>query len=116
MSRQKTQEDWGSRVSEEGEDETQVNPGTKPNASPPKPPHANPDAIEHGLLRDAGPAKQEGGRDESQVSAPTVSLHPTSQSQGDANAEVGEHRIIDAVNLSVYGSVPEAMQSKFKYP
>lgn len=29
------------------------NPGTKPNAGQPKPLHANPDAIEHGLLRGA---------------------------------------------------------------
>lgn len=127
MAKPQKSEDWGGKSQgpdtqapddrhPTGSDGSEINPGTKPNASPEKPPHGNPDAIEHGLLRDAGPAQQEGGRDESQVAAPTVSLYPTSQPQSENDAEPGNHRIIDNVNLVIYGSVPEAMQMQFKYP
>jgi len=97
MAKQQPAPDW----TETTIDTSQVNPGTKPDASAPKPPHGNPDAVEHAMIKGAGPAHAEGGRDEGQIAAPTVSLYPTSQPQGDAKAETGEHRIIDRASLKL---------------
>lgn len=92
-------------------------PGNKPNAAQPRPEHPNPDAVDHAMIRGAGPAENEGGRDESQVAAPTVSMYPSSQPQGDANAaEVGEHRIIDNASMRLNSYIPEATHIDSKYP
>lgn len=119
-------EDWGksqgpdtsppSDANPTGTDGTEINPGTKPDAAQPTPPHGNPDAVEHAMIAGVGEGKQAGGRDESQVAAPTVSLYPSSQPQGEADAEIGEHRIIDKVNMQLYGSVPVASYQKINYP
>lgn len=97
---------------------TDPNPGTKPNAQAPAPPHGNPDAVEHAMTGEAGGNKQEGGKDEGLASPPTVSLHPTSEPQGDADAEIGEHRMIDEVNFDMFKtSVPTATQmDDLNYP
>lgn len=99
-----------------GSDQSEINPGTKPNAAQPAPPHGNPDAVEHAMIEGAGADKKAGGRDESQVAAPTVSLYPSSQPQGESDAEVGEHRIIDKVNMGNFSSVPKDMQQQIYYP
>lgn len=113
MAKQQPTPDW----TETTTDTSQVNPGTKPDASAPKPPHGNPDAVEHAMIKGAGPAHAEGGRDEGQIAAPTVSLHPTSQPQGDADAKIGEHRMIDDVNFGLFkSSVPTATQMEVDYP
>lgn len=92
-------------------------PGNKPNAAQPRPEHSNPDAVDHAMIKGAGgPGTGEGGRDESQVAAPTVSMYPTSQPQGDAKAEVGEHRIIDKASMKINGHIPEATHIESKYP
>jgi len=94
-----------------------TNPGTKPNAEAPQPKHANPDAVDHAMIGEAGGGKQSGGRDESQVSAPTVSMHPTSQPQGDADAEIGEHRMIDYASMRLNSTtVPDHGWVDLNYP
>lgn len=90
------------------------NPGTKPNANPPAPLHANPDAIEHAAIGEV--AKQQGGKDMSQIDAPIVSMHPTSEPQGDAKAKAGEHRIIDNANFKLNHYLPEIGHVDFNYP
>jgi len=90
------------------------NPGTKPNAGQVKPPHGNPDAVEHALLKQ--PDTQEGGKEMGLVNAPITSLHPTSQPQGEADAEIGEHRIIDNANLQLNHYLPQEGHTKFNYP
>jgi len=98
-------------------DPKQVNPGTKPDASKPVPAHKNPDTVDHAMIKGAGPAEAEGGRDESQVAAPTVSLHPTSQPQGDAAAKIGEHRIFDKASLRLHSTtVPDEAWLDLNYP
>lgn len=92
-------------------------PGNKPNAAQPRPEHPNPDAVDHAMIKGAGDNKQTGGRDESQVSAPTVSMYPTSQPQGDAKAEVGEHRIIDNASLRLNSTtIPDQAWTDLNYP
>lgn len=91
-----------------------TNPGTKPNAAQPKPSHANPEAVDHALIGSVD--KQEGGKDMGLVKAPIVSMHPTSQPQGDADAEIGEHRIIHNANLKLNHYLPEQGHVKFNYP
>lgn len=71
------------------------NPGIKPNAQSPAPPHANPDAVEHAAIGEV--EKQQGGKDMGLVHAPIVSMHPTSQQQGEA--EPNNYRIIEAANV-----------------
>jgi len=94
-----------------------TNPGTKLNATPPVSKHNNPAAVDHAMIKEGGVSKQEGGRDEGLVNPPTVSLHPTSQPQGDAEAEIGEHRMIDEVNFGMFTtSVPTATQMDLNYP
>lgn len=90
------------------------NPGTKPNAAQPLPNHPNPDAIEHAQIGTAD--KQEGGKDMGLVKAPIVSMHPTSEPQGDANAKVGEHRIIDNANIRLNHYMHESAYVELKYP
>lgn len=99
-----------------GSDGSEINPGTKPDAAQPRHPHNNPDAVEHAMIEGAGADQKAGGRDESQVAAPTVSLYPTSQPQGESEAEIGEHRIIDKVNMGSFSSVPKEMQQIIGYP
>lgn len=110
--------DWASQDAENAQDASQVNPGTKPAASPPRPPHDNPDAVEHAMIGEAGPAKQEGGRDQSVPFAPTVSLHPTSQPQGDADTEdKPEYRVVDKASFRLNSTtVPERMWQEGDYP
>jgi hypothetical protein len=90
------------------------NPGTKPNAAPPASPHANPDAIQHAQIGTVD--KQEGGKEMGLVHAPVVSLNPTSEPQGDADAEIGEHTIIDNVSMLKFGTIDETQKQKFNYP
>lgn len=100
-----------------GKDGTQINPGTKPDASQPNPAHNNPDAVDHAMIKGAGPAEAEGGKDEGQVAAPTVSLYPTSQPQGDAVAEIGEHRIFDKASLKLNSTtIHEQAWQNLNYP
>lgn len=100
-----------------GSDGTEINPGTKPDAEKPQSKHPNPDAVDHAMIGEAGGGKQAGGRDESQVAAPTVSLYPTSQPQGDAKAEIGEHRIIDKASLRLNSTtVPDQAWLDLNYP
>lgn len=110
--------DWSSQGSENDQDATQVNPGTKPAASPPKPPHDNPDAVEHAMIRGADTAKQEGGKDQSTPFAPTVSMHPTSQPQGDADQpDKPDYRIVEKASFRLNSStVPEQMWKESDYP
>lgn len=128
MSKPKPQDtDWGKSQGPDtqapddahptGSDGSEINPGTKPEAGKPTPPHNNPDAVEHAMIKGAGPAEAEGGRDESQVAAPTVSLYPTSQPQGDADAEIGEHRIFDKASLKLNSTtIHEQAWQKLNYP
>jgi hypothetical protein len=92
-----------------------ANPGTKPNAQPPAAfPHANSDAVKHAAI--APVAKQEGGKDMSQIDAPIVSLHSTSEPQGEQKAKVGEHHIIDNANFKLNHYLPEIGHVEFNYP
>lgn len=101
---------------DQGQDKTQINPGTKPEASPPPQKHPNPDALDHAQIATAD--RKEGGKDMGLVHAPVVSMHPTSEPQGDTG-EVNwdEHRIIDNANIRLNNSiVSEAAEVKFKFP
>lgn len=90
------------------------NPGTKgPNAQPPVPSHANPDAVKHAAI--APVDKQQGGKDMSQVDAPIVSMHSTSEPQGDQKAKIGEHRIIDNANFKLNHYLPEIGHIELNY-
>lgn len=89
------------------------NPGTKPNAQPPIPPHANPNAVEHAAIKPVD--QQEGGKDMGLTHAPTVSLHPTSEQQGQ-KAKIGEYRIIDNANFKLNHYLPEIGHVEFNYP
>lgn len=91
-----------------------ANPGTKPAATPPTPPHANPDAVDHAQI--GAVDKKEGGKDMGLVHAPIVSMHPTSEQQGDANAKVGEHRMIANANFKLNHYLPEIGHVDFSYP
>lgn len=89
------------------------NPGTKPNAQPSASPHANPNAVDHAAI--APVDKQEGGKDMGLIHAPIVSLHPTSEQQGQ-KAKIGEHRIIDNANFKLNHYLPEIGHVEFNYP
>lgn len=91
-----------------------ANPGTKSNAQAPAPLHANPNAVEHAAIGDI--KKQEGGKDMSQLDAPIVSMHPTSEPQGDQKAKLGEHRMIDNANFKLNHYLPEIGHVEFNYP
>lgn len=91
-----------------------TDPGNKPNASQPAPKHPNPDAVEHAQI--GSNTKQEGGKDMGLINAPIVSIHPTSEKQGDASAKMGEHRIIDNASMKLNSHIPEVVQVKFNYP
>lgn len=84
-----------------------TNPGTKPNAGQVKPPHGNPNAVEHAQI---GEVKQEGGKDMGLVHAPIVSMHPTSAKPEEKGS--GSFKIIDNAKVQL------ANQSdvEFKYP
>lgn len=98
-------------------DGSEINPGTKPDAAQPVPPHNNPDAVDHAMIRGAGPAENEGGREEGLVNPPTVSMHPSSQPQDEAQAEVGEHRIIDNASLRLNSTtIPDQAWLDLNYP
>jgi hypothetical protein len=100
-----------------GSDGSEVNPGTKPKAQPPASQHPNPEAVDHAMIGEGGSGrKQEGARDEGLVNPPTVSLHPTSEPQGDAKAEIGEHRIIDDINFDMFKTSIPTAQSDLNYP
>lgn len=90
-----------------------TNPGTKPNAQPPTPPHANPNTTEHAAIKPVD--QQQGGKDMGLRHAPTVSMHPTSEPQGD-QGKIGEHRIIDNANFKLNHYLPEIGHVKFNYP
>lgn len=90
------------------------NPGIKPNAQPPTPPHANPNAVEHAAVGSV--EKQQGGKDMSQIDAPIMSMHPTSVSQGDAEAKIGEHRMISHANFKLNHYLPQAGHVELNYP
>lgn len=90
------------------------NPGTKPNANPPAPPHANPNAVEHAAIKSVD--QQQGGKDMGLRHAPTVSMHPISELQGDQKAKIGEHRIIDKANFKLNHYLPELGHIEFNYP
>lgn len=85
-----------------------TNPGTKPDAGQVKPPHYNPDAVEHAQIGDG--KQQEGGKDMGLVKAPIVSMHPTSAKPEEAGKN--NFKIIDnaKVQLSNQSDV------EFKYP
>lgn len=91
-----------------------TNPGTKPNANPPAPLHANSDAVEHAAIGEV--KKQAGGKDMSQIDAPIVSMHPTSEPQGDQKAKIGEHRMIKNANFKLNHYLPEIGHVEFNYP
>lgn len=90
------------------------NPGIKPQANPPIPPHANPDAIEHAQIGTQD--KQEGGKEMGLIHSPVVSMHPTSEPQGDANSKAGEHTIIDNANVRLNHYMHESAYAELKYP
>lgn len=90
-----------------------TNPGTKPNAQPPAPPHANPNAVDHAAIKPVD--QQEGGKDMGLIHAPIVSMHPTSEQQGQ-KAKIGEHRIIDDANFKLNHYLPEIGHVEFNYP
>lgn len=89
------------------------NPGTKPNAQPPAPLHANPDAVEHAAVEPVD--QQKGGKDMGLRHAPIVSMHPTSEPQGN-QAKIGEHRIIEKANFKLNHYLPEIGHVEFNYP
>lgn len=91
-------------------------PGNKPNAAAPISKHPNPNTVDHAMIKEGGAAKQEGGRDEGLVDGPTVSLHPTSQPQGEADAEIGEHTIIDDANIRLNHYLPDNSHMVLNYP
>jgi hypothetical protein len=96
-------------------DKSQVNPGTKPDASLSGSRHPNPDAVEHAQIGSVD--RKEGGKDMGLVNAPTVSMHPTSEPQGDSDeVDYSEHRIIDNANLQLNHYLPELGHVEFKYP
>lgn len=90
------------------------NPGIKPNAQPPAPPHGNPDAVEHAQLKQAD--KQEGGKDMGLLKAPIVSMHPTSEPQGEQKAKIGEHRIIENANVRLNHYLHDSAHAQLNYP
>lgn len=90
------------------------NPGTKPNAKPPTPSHANPNAMEHAAVEPV--TKQQGGKDMGLIHAPVVSMHPTSEPQGEQKAKIGEHRIIENANFKINHYLPEIGHVEFNYP
>lgn len=94
--------------------EPTTDPGNKPNAAQPIPNHPNPDAVEHAQI--GTDDKKEGAKDMGLVHAPVVSLHPTSEKQGEADAEIGDHQIIDAANIRLNHSLPDYSKSKLIYP
>lgn len=79
-----------------------------------KPPHNNPDAVEHAQI--GSQDKKEGGKDMGLIHAPIVSMHPTSEQQGDADAKVGEYTIIDNANFKLNHYLPEQGHTQFVYP
>ena len=72
-----------------------------------KPPHDNPNAVDHALIEGAG-GKKEGGKDEGLVNPPIVSLNPTSQSQVEAT-DKNNYTIVDN---AIFGT----MLYSFSYP
>jgi len=100
-------------ASQTAPDWSDPNPGTKPNATLPPSQHPNPDVVDHAQIGSAD-TKQEGGKDMGLVKPPIVSMHPTSEPQGDADAKVGEHRIIDNANLRINHYL--GTDYKFNYP
>ncbi len=96
--------------------EPTTDPGNKPNAAQPIPRHPNPDAVDHAMIKGADQGDKEGSRDEGLVNAPTVSLHPTSQPQGDAEVKEYEHRIIDAANIRLNHNFPDTANAEINYP
>lgn len=90
------------------------NPGIKPNAVPPASPHANPNAVEHAQISTAD--KQEGGKDMGLAHAPIVSMHPTSEKQGEQNAKAGEYHIINNANVRLNHYMHESAYVELKYP
>lgn len=92
----------------------ETNPGTKPNAAPPASPHANSDAVGHAAIGEV--KKQAGGKDMGLRHAPIVSMHPTSEPQGDQKAKIGEHLIIDNANFKLNHYLPEIGHVEFNYP
>lgn len=89
-------------------------PGNKPNAAQPILNHPNPNAVDHAQIGSVD--KQEGGKDMGLVKAPIVSMHPTSQPQGDAKAKIGEHHIIDDANIRLNHYMHESAYSEINYP
>lgn len=89
-----------------------TDPGLKPNAPPPKPPHDNPQAVEHAQIGSLD--KQEGGKEMGLVHAPIVSMHPTSQKQGEGATEP-KFRVVD--DAFIHLTADEKMHHvEFKYP
>lgn len=83
-----------------------TNPGTKPNAGQVKPPHDNPNAVNHAQLGDS--KQQEGGKDMGLVKAPIVSMHPTSANQSSKT----NFKIIDNAKVQLNNQ----SDVEFKYP
>lgn len=77
-----------------------------------KSPHDNPNAVNHAQI--GSDTKQEGGKDMGLVKPPIVSLHPTSQKQGEADAKIGKHKIIDNANFKL--GVDTSGHVDFNYP
>lgn len=89
------------------------NPGTKPDANPPAPLHANPNAVEHAAIEPV--AKPQGGKDMSQLDAPIVSMHPTSEQQP-KDWSKPDAMVIDKANFKLNHYLPEIGHVKFDYP
>lgn len=90
-----------------------ANPVTKPNAQSPTSPHANPNTIEHAAIKPVD--QQQGGKEMGLRHAPIVSIHPTSEPQGD-QGKIGEHHIIDNANFKLNHYLPEIGHTEFNYP
>lgn len=96
------------------QDPSQINPGTKPDASQPIPPHNNPDAVEHAQLASAD--RKEGGKQMGLVHAPVTSMHPTSAQQGNEDAQPKNFRIVDKANVKLSHYIHEQGHHEFAYP
>ncbi len=80
-----------------------------------KSPHDNPNAVDHAVLH-PNEDRREGGKDMGLVKPPIVSMHPTSAKQGEADAKIGDHTIIDKANFKLNHYLPEAGHYQFAYP
>lgn len=87
-------------------------PGNSLNPDPHAFDPANPNKVDHAQI--GSQDQKQGGKDMGLVKPPIVSMHLTSQAQGEANAKAGEHTVIDNANFRL--GVDTSQDIQFKYP